>query len=90
MLFCDANGRCSLLSNAMPDLRYRICRGCGKSSVEVGSLSWTRLCYSCGLQREIDNHDQLKAHSGPFAQHHRRQCVAAWGGVLLDDFRDPA
>lgn len=74
----------------MPDLRYRICKGCDKPSTEVGALSWTRLCYECGNQRLNENHEQMKSHSGPFAQHHRRQCVAAWGGVLLDDPRNPA
>jgi len=38
----------------------------------------------------MDNLEQLRSHTGPYAQHHRRQCVAAWGGVLLDDKRDTA
>lgn len=79
-----------LLSKKMPRLAYKTCKGCDRPTSEVGDLSWTRLCYSCGKQRQQDNYDQLKAHSGPFAAHHRRQCVAAWGGVLLDDLRDTA
>lgn len=39
----------------------------------------------CAQSRFEENIRQLRAHSGPFALHHRRQCVAAWGGVLLDD-----
>lgn len=69
----------------MPDLRYRTCKGCGQSNSVVGDLSWTRLCETCYRERFEDNLDQLKAHSGPYFQNHRRACVAAFGGVLIDD-----
>jgi hypothetical protein len=69
----------------MPRADYVKCRECGRHSDECGTLSHERLCTDCGRERFEQNVLQLRAHSGPFAAHHRRQCVAAWGGVLLDD-----
>lgn len=69
----------------MPKPTYATCRNCGRHRDEAGILTRSRLCTACAHERFEANLDQLRAHSGPFAQHHRRQCVAAWGGVLLDD-----
>jgi len=69
----------------MPDRRWASCRVCKRHRDEVGPLSWTGLCPDCSHERFEQNIDQLRSHTGPFALHHRRQCVAAWGGVLLDD-----
>jgi hypothetical protein len=69
----------------MPRLDYKNCKGCGGHASEVGLLSWTRLCQTCYRERFEQNLDQLRAHDGPYFQHHRRACVAAFGGVLLDD-----
>jgi hypothetical protein len=45
------------------------------------------LCAPCGKANFVANLDQLQAHAGPYFQHHRRACVAAFGGVLVDDLR---
>lgn len=33
----------------------------------------------------IENHRQLKAHTGPWFAHWRRRCAAAIGAVLVDE-----
>jgi len=43
---------------------------------------------NCGNGRLVENATELRAHSGPFFEHWRRRCVAAFGGVLLDERRD--
>ena len=71
----------------MPDLRYKTCKGCGKSSAEAGDLSWTRLCYPCAKARVIENNDGISTHTGPAFTRWRRAMAASVGGVLVDDLR---
>lgn len=72
-------------SKSMPDKRRRNCKLCKGHDSTVGPISWEGYCFPCGRVVYEENIRQLQTHTGPFAQHHRRQCVAAWGGVLLED-----
>lgn len=69
----------------MPDRRRRNCKLCKRHDSEVGPITWAGYCFPCGWIVYEENVHQLRAHSGPFALHHRRQCVAAFGGVLPED-----
>lgn len=40
-------------------------------------------CWACGRGRELQNIEQLEASKGPFFDHWRRQCRAAFG--VLDE-----
>jgi len=71
----------------MPRAAFKTCKRCKRHASEVGPISWERYCFPCGRIVYEENIRQLQAHSGPFAQHHRRQCVAAFGGVLPEDVR---
>lgn len=71
----------------MPDPRYKRCKACGRSSAEVGELSWTRLCEECGPQRQIEHNTQMHAHSGPIFQDWRRRVARSVGAVPLEDLR---
>ena len=74
-----------LMPEPMPRLAYKTCKGCGKSSAEVGPLSWTRLCEECGQYRLIANNVELHVQSGPFYDHWRRRSYMAARRILLDD-----
>jgi len=74
----------------MPRSDYKTCKGCGKPSSEVGDLSYTRLCAACGHARLEENIVGIATHSGPAFLRYRRAMVAAFGGVLLDDWPDDA
>jgi len=69
----------------MGDRRRKTCQICRRHADEVGPISWTGKCGDCGPLIFIANLEQLRAHAGPYFQHHRRACVAAFGGVLVDD-----
>jgi hypothetical protein len=43
------------------------------------------MCRPCGIERFNANATQLHEHSGPWFDHWRRQCLAAFGVVLLDE-----
>lgn len=68
-----------------PDFRFRNCKGCGKSSAEVGPLSWTRLCEACGLERVAENIEGIATHTGPAFTRWRRAMAASVGAVLPED-----
>lgn len=74
---------------AMPDYRRAHCLirrgGCGKTSVEVGPISWGGLCGSCGPKVFHKACDDMHFHAGPTFEVWRRAMVACVGGVLLDD-----
>ena len=74
-----------LMLEPMPRLAYKTCKGCGKSSAEVGPLSWTRLCTDCALERYESNHVQLVVRDGPYYDHWRRRSYMAARRILLDD-----
>lgn len=59
----------------MPDHRFKNCKGCGKPSAEVGPLSWTRLCRSCGMARIEANNDQMSAGTGPYFERNQRRTL---------------
>lgn len=42
-------------------------------------------CAECGEGHMLENARQLAAHDGPWFQHWRRQCVAAFGAILASD-----
>lgn len=69
----------------MPDLRRVKCQACGKRHEDVGPISWSGLCNTCGKQRARDNLGDLMEHSGPWFRHWRRSIAASVGGVLLDE-----
>jgi hypothetical protein len=69
----------------MPRSTYKTCKSCGGHASEVGELSWTRLCRTCGLARAEAMYDGLTTRSGPAFQYWRRRIAASVGGVLVDD-----
>jgi hypothetical protein len=73
----------------VPDYRRTTCRlnkgGCGKSSDEVGPISWRGLCSACGETRTLDNARGLHAMSGPALDQWRHGMAASVGAVLLDE-----
>lgn len=71
----------------MPKATYKTCKGCGKSSDEVGLLSHQRLCEACGTERLTENVLGISQHRGPAFLRWRRASAAAYGAVLLDDLQ---
>ena len=69
----------------MPRLDYKTCKGCGKPSSVVGTLSHTRLCITCAVAREEANNFGISRKSGPAFRTWRRQMAACVGAVLLDE-----
>lgn len=69
----------------MPSHRPACCRICARHETEVGRISWRGKCADCGDARLIENDRALRAKTGPFYVHWRRQHAAAVGGVLLAD-----
>lgn len=55
---------------------------------QAARISARGKCWACGRSRELLNNDQLIAASGPFFDHWRRRCRAAFG--VLDEARDAA
>jgi len=74
----------------VPDLRYKRCKGCGRSTAEVGPLSWTRQCIDCGIARHIVNTDQIRAKEGEYYVHWARRSFMAARKMLLDAERQSA
>jgi hypothetical protein len=72
----------------MPRLDYKTCKGCGKHEQEVGLLSHTRFCATCGTMREREHNLSLHHKSGADFARWRRQMAACVGAVILDDYRD--
>lgn len=78
------------------------CRVCGITAEEAGELAevWgipyghaARIsargyCWGHGRMRELENIEQLEASSGPFFDHWRQRCRAAFG--VLDETRQRA
>lgn len=64
----------------------RTCRICGASYFDGVHISARGKCPDCGDARELANHRQLKAHSGPFFDWWRLRSLAALGDLreLLD------
>lgn len=61
----------------LPDLRRKTCKGgCGRTTDEVGPLSWEGLCPDCGDARRVANIRDLMDHSGPWFDHWRRSMAA--------------
>lgn len=65
----------------------RECKVCGARSPAV-PISQTGLCPDHGRMRRNANLRDLVEHRGEYFEHWRRRCVAAFGGVLLDELRD--
>jgi hypothetical protein len=61
------------------------CKGCPKTLAEAGSLSAIGLCQECGEKRRTENLVALKLHRGPYFDHWRTRCLAAFGVTLLDE-----
>ena len=56
---------------------YRRCRDCGRSSADVGPLSWTRLCGDCAELRYMSNLDQMVEQKGDYYDHWARRSFMA-------------
>ena len=66
------------------------CKACGKRRKpgEVFTARGNHL--ACGDLLMRTNAIQLHQHSGPFFDHWRKQCLAAFGVVTLDESAKPA
>jgi hypothetical protein len=71
----------------MPYRDYEIshCRSCGREREEGERFSARGKCAECGEGRMIQNARELAASNGPFFEHWRRRCAAAFGVTLMDD-----
>jgi hypothetical protein len=65
----------------MPRADYRYCKACGRSSQEVGPLSWARLCEECGGERLEENVYGIASKSGPAFERQRVGMIAQALGV---------
>ena len=65
----------------MPRSDVRYCKGCGRSSEEVGELSWTRLCIECGIARFNGNNYEIAAKTGPAYERQRVGMIASALGI---------
>lgn len=74
-------------SENMPDARRTTCRICGKSSDEVGPISWRGKCMDDAKERIAGNMYGMVTMSGPYAQHWRRRMAASVGATLPDEAR---
>lgn len=68
-------------------VRRTQCVSCHRSTAECGALSYRGKCVDCSTRRALDNATQLRAHSGPYFEHWRMRCLAAFGVVTLDEGR---
>ena len=69
----------------MPDFRRANCRNCNRHRDEIGPLSWTGLCGTCGpLLSEQANKD-LHYHQGPVFDRWRERMAASVGARLIDE-----
>ena len=71
----------------MPRPTYKTCRRCGGHVSEVGELSHTRLCRTCGPEVLAAAVLEQVNHDGPTFQHWRRRIAASVGAVVSDDLR---
>jgi hypothetical protein len=71
----------------VPRLDYKHCRVCGRDASECGTLSHTRLCAECGVERLTENVLGLHAMQGEPLRRWRRGMAACIGLTLLDDAR---
>lgn len=69
----------------MPDPRRRSCKVCDRHESEVGPISWRGKCGDCGPRLAVEAYEDLHHHRGPVFERWRRQTVAAYGGILLED-----
>lgn len=69
----------------MPSPRPHFCRICGRHFSEAGTISVRGKCAGCGDERIVANHEQLRAHDGPFFDHWRRKMLAAFGVTVVDE-----
>lgn len=68
----------------------RTCRVCGRGVPEVSNVSQQGFCPDHGRERMEANVEQLQAHHGPQFDHWRRRCIAAFGGIVPENLREPA
>lgn len=68
----------------------RGCKRCGRPGQIRKTLSATGLCRPCGAQIAAENLTQLVAHDGPYFDHWRRRCLAAFGIVQVDEHSEAA
>lgn len=60
------------------------CRHCGREREDGERFSARGRCVDCGEGRQIANRRQLHAHAGPFFDHWRERCAAAFGALLRE------
>lgn len=61
------------------------CRVCGRPREEGERFSARGKCSECGDGRMLENSRQLAASTGPYFDHWRRRCAAAFGVTVIDD-----
>jgi hypothetical protein len=67
---------------------YVACRGCEKPITDRAELSATGLCADCGPRIQREATLQLVHHSGPYFDHWRARCLAAFGVNLTEHHPD--
>ena len=70
---------------AMPTgVPIRACRHCGGPAEYRGQLTLSGYHIECAEARQREATRQLVAHSGPWFDHWRARCLAAFGVTLTD------
>ena len=64
------------------------CKICERHRDECGGLSKRGKCQSCAQMLVAANITGIALHRGPFFDHWRRQTLAAFGGVPVDELRE--
>lgn len=68
----------------MPDARRVRCQACGKSSEEVGPISWRGLCNGCGKGHVSLAVNAMVNKRGPIYRDWKHKTIAGVLGVPLD------
>lgn len=69
----------------MPQWHRTSCKDCGTRDEHGGGISGSGYCLTCAQRRKQANIDQLIEHRGPYFDHWRRQCLAAFGGIPMEE-----
>lgn len=70
-----------------PGYRYHRCKLCGGHESEVGTISRRAKCELCATSRVVMNDLELHEKRGPFYDHWRARCLAAFGVGIFEDRR---
>jgi hypothetical protein len=69
----------------MPDSRRAKCTCCGGHRDDVGEMSWTGLCITCGVELLAENATGIRNKSGPAHRRRLRGMARYLERAMLDE-----